>query len=89
MAFATNIGPVFSTAEQKKVDSLRGGLTGSDTLFFRARQLAFSGHYDEARLLCRFVLAKSPNYHDVRILYGRTYAWNKQYDVAAASFAAA
>lgn len=85
--FTANSAPAFSPTEQKKVDSLRVGLTGSDTLFSRARQLAFSGHYEEARLLCRYVLAKSPNYHDVRILFGRTYAWNKQYEVAAASFA--
>ena len=51
LAFAANSGPAFSPSEQKTVDSLRGGLTGSDTLFSRARQFAFSGHYEAARLL--------------------------------------
>jgi hypothetical protein len=47
------------------------------TAFDRARRLAFSGAYEPARLLCRKVLAGSSNYHDVRVLYGRTFAWEK------------
>jgi len=77
----------FSAAEQKAIDSLSGGFTQPDSLFAKARRLAFAGAYEAARLLCRRVLVESPNYHDVRVLYGRTYAWDKKYAQAAPAFA--
>ncbi len=56
-------------------------------MFFRALEhISIAGNYKPARLLCRMVLAGSPNYHDVRVLYGRTYAWDKQFATAAAAF---
>jgi hypothetical protein len=57
------------------------------TAFDRARRLAFSGAYEPARLLCRKVLAGSSNYHDVRVLYGRTFAWEKNHKEAVEAFA--
>jgi tetratricopeptide (TPR) repeat protein len=49
--------------------------------------LAFSGAYEPARLLCRKVLAGSPNYHDVQVLYGRMFAWEKNHKEAVEAFA--
>ena len=77
----------FSPAEIRLVDSIGDGNKSADSLFAKARRLAFAGAYEQARLLCRYVLAESPNYHDVRVLYGRTFAWDKQYQTAVPAFA--
>lgn len=58
----------------------------SDQLFQSARDRAFAGKYDEARLICRKLLRNSPNFHDVRTLLGRTYAWEKRFGEARATF---
>jgi tetratricopeptide (TPR) repeat protein len=55
-------------------------------LFSRARELAFTGQYEDARLILRRVLRERPNYHDVRLLLGRTYGWNGMYDLAESEF---
>ena len=53
-----------------------------DDLFQQARQLAFDGKRKEARALCMTVLERSPEYHDARLLMGRTYAWDGDYEAA-------
>ncbi|MDD8018310.1 MAG: sulfatase-like hydrolase/transferase [Bacteroidota bacterium] len=58
----------------------------TDQLFERARRLAFEGKFIEARVVCRNLLAVSPKYHDVRTLYGRTFAWGHDYDNARKQF---
>jgi lipoteichoic acid synthase len=63
----------------KRIDSLGLDL---EKLFFLARQKAFNKETDEARLICRRILAASPNYHDTRVLLGRTFAWNNDYKTA-------
>jgi hypothetical protein len=83
---ANTTASAFSVLEERLLDSLSGGFTEPDTLFARARRLAFRGAYEPAQLLCRKVLAGSPNYHDVRILYGRTFAWEKKHNMAVAAF---
>jgi YaiO family outer membrane protein len=50
-----------------------------DQLFMKARQEALTGDREEARRLCRVILARNPEYVDVRILLARTYAWDAQY----------
>ncbi len=54
----------------------------SEELFALAREKAFAGSRDEARRLCRVILQRNPSYHDVRVLVGRTYAWDKRYEEA-------
>ncbi len=56
---------------QKALDSL-----GTEELFFRARDLAFNGQRDSARVLLKIAMKKSPSYVDIRILFARTYAWD-------------
>jgi tetratricopeptide (TPR) repeat protein len=63
----------------RRIDSLSLDM---DKLFMLAREKAFAKEIDEARLICRRVLAAAPNFHDVRTLLGRTYAWNKDYETA-------
>jgi lipoteichoic acid synthase len=52
----------------------------SDQLFQLAREKASAEKYEEARTICRKLLRNGPNFHDVRTLLGRTYAWDKRYD---------
>lgn len=60
-----------SLRAQISLDSL-----GSEDLFLRARELAFNGQRDTARILLKLALAKSPTYADIRILLARTFAWD-------------
>jgi len=53
-----------------------------DQIFDRAKAAAFKNRNDEARVICRWLLRKNPRDADVRILYGHTYAWEKNYEVA-------
>ena len=52
----------------------------TDTLFLKARTLSREGKREEAKGLCRKALARSPEYHEIRIFLGRMHAWDNQYD---------
>lgn len=67
----------------RKIDSL--GLT-IDQQFEKARSEAFDGNYDKARAMAKRILLEYPDYHDVRILIGRTYAWDGDYVQARKNF---
>ncbi|MCT4604378.1 MAG: YaiO family outer membrane beta-barrel protein [Marinifilum sp.] len=54
----------------------------SSVKFKKAQQLAFNGNRAEARKVCDSILAQNPEYHDARILIGRTFAWDKNYTEA-------
>src|SRR5688572_9419692 len=58
----------------------------SDDIFLQAREKAFNGKREEARQMLRYALEKSPDYHDIRILLGRTYAWDAQREEARKEF---
>lgn len=47
--------------------------------FKRARELAFTGERIESRSICYEILKQNPEFHDARILIGRTYAWDKEF----------
>lgn len=47
--------------------------------FERAREEAYAGDYEVARAIARRILLNDSEYHDVRILIGRTYAWEEKY----------
>ena len=66
-----------------QIDTLK--LT-SDELFSLAREKAFAGQREEARGLCRTILARSPSYSDARILLGRVYAWDGRWEEARVEF---
>jgi YaiO family outer membrane protein len=56
---------------------------GADEIFQQARPKAFaSSERAEARKMLAYILQRSPDYHDVRILLARTYAWDGVYDSA-------
>ncbi|MES2780018.1 MAG: sulfatase-like hydrolase/transferase [Bacteroidota bacterium] len=42
--------------------------------------------YNNARLICKWCLITSPNFIDVRLVLGRTYAWEGNYDEAQKQF---
>ncbi|MEA3494546.1 MAG: YaiO family outer membrane beta-barrel protein [Bacteroidota bacterium] len=58
----------------------------TDSLFMQAREYAFNGKRDSSRILCQQILNKNPNYHEVRTLLGRTYLWDKKYNLAKKEF---
>lgn len=58
----------------------------SDSLFVKARALAFDGKRDEARKLCETILVQNPVHHEARVLLGRTYAWDGSYAKARDAF---
>ncbi len=53
-----------------------------DSLFYTARELAFSGNYEASREICFQALDIYPDYHDFTILAARTLAWQAQFDSA-------
>jgi len=54
----------------------------ADTLFLKARDLAFAGEYDAARRMCRELLAIHRDYFDAEVLIGKIYVWEKKPDLA-------
>jgi hypothetical protein len=69
----------FTSEELAKVKELTANLTPSE-MFQKARTKAFNSQRDTARLICNYILRKLPNYVDVRILKGRTLAWDARYE---------
>jgi tetratricopeptide (TPR) repeat protein len=63
--------------KQIAIDSLN-----PDQQFEKARQLAFDKQYDQSRLIAKYILNKSPNFHDTRVLMARTFAWQQRFDSA-------
>ena len=68
----------FSPEELEKVKKLTKDMS-LDDMFMAARQKAFNSERETARLMCDYILKTAPNYVDVRILKGRTLAWDGQY----------
>lgn len=64
----------------QEIDTLKA--KGFSAEFKKAQGLAFNGNREEARKLCYKILKGKPNFHDARILIGRTFAWDKRYDEA-------
>ena len=62
----------------QEVDTLQ--TTSMSSKFKEAQQLAFDGNRAEARSICYKILERKPEYHDARILIGRTFAWDKKYE---------
>lgn len=50
--------------------------------FQEARQLAFDQKTQEAREICYDILSRDPDYHDARVLAGRTLIWDDMQDSA-------
>jgi glucan phosphoethanolaminetransferase (alkaline phosphatase superfamily) len=78
------------TAASTNDDSLFAAIDrmekNSDQLFIAARDTAFKGFHEESRGICRRLLAINPDYHDVRTLMGRTFAWDHRYADATEAF---
>jgi len=53
-----------------------------DSLFFSAREMAFSGEREQCRELCNKIIESTPEYYDASILYARTLAWDEFFDSA-------
>ena len=69
-------------AGEKLVHKMKWDSLNDVKLFRKARRLAIEGKRDTARAIAHYVLGNNPNYHDMRTLVGRSYAWDQQYDKA-------
>jgi len=63
--------------KQISIDSLN-----PDQQFEKARQLAFDKKYELSRIVTKYILNKSPNFHDTRVLMARTFGWQQRFDSA-------
>lgn len=73
---------VFSLLSYSGINQVTQVVTNYDDLFLTAQANARDGDYDGARRLCATIINGRPNYAEARILMGRTYAWEKNYDLA-------
>ncbi|KOY53160.1 Sulfatase [Polaribacter dokdonensis DSW-5] len=71
----------FTAEELIKLEKLTINMKENE-MFMLAREKAFNDEREIARLICNYILKKMPNYVDVRILKGRTLAWDANYDKA-------
>jgi len=71
----------FTNEQLATINKLIKGKNFDESLFV-AKELAYNKKYNNARLLCDFILNEYPNYTDVRILKGRTLAWEQKYTEA-------
>ncbi|MBE9492475.1 MAG: YaiO family outer membrane beta-barrel protein [Bacteroidetes bacterium] len=53
-----------------------------DSLFLKARDLAFNKEYEAARDICYNILSQNEQYYDAQVLIGRTLAWEGNFDTA-------
>lgn len=85
---AADVPPDGST--QPSADSVLAGIRRQALTppeqFQLARQKAFDGQHEVARAVAKRLLENHPDYHDVRLLLGRTYAWNRAFDRARRAF---
>lgn len=85
-----NVGSLEKYAFLSEYDTLFAQLDSLeltiDEQFQRARQRAFEGDYKAARAIAKRILLQTPEYHDVRILVGRTNAWQGNYEQAESYF---
>ncbi|NOU00275.1 MAG: sulfatase-like hydrolase/transferase [Gallionella sp.] len=71
------------TAEQAIITKLNLQSASPGQAYEVARKILIDEkRYDEARLIARYVLRKSPNYNDIRMLMGRSYAWQGNHEEA-------
>jgi len=68
----------FTPAEITYINSIYDG-SNFDRSFFKAQDLAFDRKWDEALLLCRYILSESPSHIDTKILMGRLQIWKGNY----------
>jgi YaiO family outer membrane protein len=54
----------------------------ADSLYIVARQQAYSGNLEKARLLCDVITRDFPDYYNAYILKGKTFTWTQQFDSA-------
>lgn len=72
---------IFTPEQQRSIKKITKGLT-YDEVFKQAREFAYNNKRAKARLLCDYILNQFPNYTDVRVLKGRTLAWDGSYKKA-------
>lgn len=73
--------------EQVLIDRLNLQSASPGQAYDAARKILIDEkRYDDTRLIARHVLRGSPNYHDMRMLMGRSYAWQGSYPEARSNY---
>ncbi|PRY11266.1 YaiO family outer membrane protein [Pontibacter ummariensis] len=75
---------LFSLLLLSPIASVAQAPVSTDSLFRQAQQLAFDGKYAESRAIAKAILQATPAHTDAKLLLGRTYAWQHEYDSARA-----
>jgi lipoteichoic acid synthase len=76
----------FTRKEEFMIKIVHADTLPPDEIFFLARKYLFAQNYHMGRVLCEKALLTSPNYTDIRILLGRSYAWAGEFDEARKHF---
>lgn len=71
-----------TTAEKQYLKQIAIDSLNPDQQFEKARQLAFDKNYAQSRMVAKYILNKSPNFHDTRVLMARTFGWQQRFDSA-------
>lgn len=83
LAFFINIGIPGNSFSQGKSDNTSAEKDtlnwGVDRIFEAARELAYDDKFSTSQKWLKYILEEAPDYTDVRIFLGRTYAWQSKY----------
>lgn len=77
---------IFSSNEITIIQSLGLDTLNPEQLFALAQQKSRANDFEQTRLICKKALINSPNYTDVRLLLGRTFYWEGNYERAMKNF---
>jgi tetratricopeptide (TPR) repeat protein len=76
----------FTRVEELTLQFMGVKQMNAEQMFDAALKRAAVKQYENARLICKWCLTTSPNYTDVRLILGRTYAWEDNYEAARKQF---
>jgi lipoteichoic acid synthase len=77
---------VFTAAQRLILKSIGADTLNPEQLYAAAQFNVQQNRFDTARLIAKKALLTSPNYTDIRLLLGRTHAWDGNYDSARTCF---
>ena len=75
-------GFILSEVEMEVISRLKIDTMVPDLLYHKAREMALGQEIVASQAIIKYGLNKSPNFHDLRVLLARTYAWRTKYDSA-------
>lgn len=77
----------FTSIEKLTLHFMGVDKMNSEQMFAEALRRAEVKQYNNARLIAKWCLLTTPNFSDIRLVIGRTYAWENNYKAAQQQFA--